>query len=862
MTMTCPFESHNFKQFSIRTVRVIALSWLLLCFFSVQALAAQVIDKVSPEVLIINSYHKGYVWSDEVTSGIESAIYHTFPNAKISIEYMDTKRNTSPTYMGKLTSLYQEKFAHEHYDLIVASDDNAINLIRDHHLFPSTIPVVYSGTHEIIIDEKNNAGNVTGVKEHLDIQATLELAKTLQSNIKKVVVINDKSTTGRLASTLFEELIAELEQPFEYIQLEDEPLATIEDQIADLEDDTIVLLLAYIRDNQGVYYPPEVTASRLSQASSVPIYSVWDFFFNHGILGGQVTSGYLHGEAAGDMAVEILLGADPSDIAIENEGGNQMLVDYRQLQRFNLSISDVPKNAVVKNINYSSDRNVLMLLSYSYEDKWSQSIVEGVRHTFSKSDQNIKVSTEFMDTKRYNDKSYINDLLLLYKNKYQQQELDVVMVADDNAFQFAQRYRNVLFPGVPIVFCGVNYLQDPKKMSLADITGVTESYDILGTINMGLTLFPQTRKLYVINDQTTSGRANSLKLAKVKPRLPKSLEVFEIGAKSMQQLLHEVAKLDDDTLILLMSFTTDKNNHRFSYESSIRMLHQKANRPILGFWDFYAGEGIVAGVVTSGFDQGRTAGSMALRILGGQSAANIPVMTRSPVQPTIDEAQLLRFVKKEVEYQPDVKVLNQNIDFFERYQKYIIAVTLVILVLLVLIVSQWFKIQLQNRFNQRLSVKAVTDGLTGAKTRSYFEKYLRQAMRQCVQRRLPLCLCYIDLDGLKHVNDDFGHAEGDKYINHVVQAIKTHIRAEDEVCRVGGDEFVVVFKGCEQDKVTTLCQLINSELQLMAKDKSLPYEMRVSCGISSLDLDSPQPADVLVAKADSDMYHAKRRNQT
>ncbi|TKB10873.1 hypothetical protein [Desulforhopalus sp. IMCC35007] len=64
-----------------------------------------------------------------------------------------------------------------------------------------------------------------------------------------------------------------------------------------------MLLLAYLLDREGVYYDPVHTAEVLSIAGSVPIYSVWDFNCNHGIVIGVMTSGYLLGEAAANLAM-------------------------------------------------------------------------------------------------------------------------------------------------------------------------------------------------------------------------------------------------------------------------------------------------------------------------------------------------------------------------------------------------------------------------------------------------------------------------------------------------------------------------------------------------------------------------------
>ncbi|MFT5698568.1 MAG: diguanylate cyclase (GGDEF)-like protein [Desulforhopalus sp.] len=819
---------------------------------------------LEPSILILNSYHKGYVWSDEVMSGIENSIFHYYPEARISVEYMDTKRNSSSSYMQKLSGLYREKFTNTSYDLIFASDDNAIHFVLNNPtIFTRDTPIVFCGANNSEPARTNKIESITGVIEHSDIEGTLETALGLQPQTGRVVVINDKTTTGLQVAEELQNILPRFSNKLEFTFLEDLPLAQLTKEVEQLPSNTIVLLLAYLRDKNGTYYSPEQTASSLSKASSAPIYSVWDFFFNHGIVGGVMTSGYLHGETAGDMGLQILRGKPVQDIAIKQDGGNLLLIDYRQLQRFNLNMADLPKQAIVKNIKYSQQNNVLILLSYSLENQWNKSILQGIRNSFQNSGGKLTTFIEFMDTKRYSEKSYINDLFSLYRKKYSSQAIDIVITADDNAFRFADKYRNILFPQSPIIFCGVNYLQDPDKVIGQNITGITESYDLLGTIELGLEIFPQTKKLYVINDQSTSGKANKLQLNKILPQLPDQLEIEESSNCSMGELLDAISTLDDSTLILLLSFTTDKNNYRFSYETSIEMIHGRANRPILGLWDFYVGAGIVAGVITSGRDQGKMAGALALDVLAGKDIKNLPVVTRNPLQAMVDYRELSRFPQVKVALPQGVVVINRPVSFFERNEKLVYTALAILALLITLIIFQGIKILLQEKTHKQLSDKAETDDLTGAKTRNYLLNHLQLAIEQSQQEKTFLTLCFFDLDGLKIVNDSYGHKEGDNYILQAVAAIKRHIRGEDVFCRIGGDEFVVVLKGCEKSKADMLCRQINNELQQQGEKLKLPYSMNISCGISSLDLERPQSASGFLDYADQKMYlHKQQKKMT
>lgn len=88
---------------------------------------------------------------------------------------------------------------------------------------------------------------------------------------------------------------------------------------------------------------------------------------------------------------------------------------------------------------------------------------------------------------------------------------------------------------------------------------------------------------------------------------------------------------------------------------------------------------------------------------------------------------------------------------------------------------------------------AFTDSLTGAWNRRYFDKYLASALNEARQKRHSLTLMVFDIDDFKIYNDDYGHAAGDEILIETIRLLKSHVRPNDRVCRIGGDEFAVIF---------------------------------------------------------------------
>ena len=102
----------------------------------------------------------------------------------------------------------------------------------------------------------------------------------------------------------------------------------------------------------------------------------------------------------------------------------------------------------------------------------------------------------------------------------------------------------------------------------------------------------------------------------------------------------------------------------------------------------------------------------------------------------------------------------------------------------------WIKLEIQQA---ELRNAAFTDSLTGAWNRRYFTRYLDAAIIQSRIARQPLTVMLFDIDGFKHYNDTYGHAAGDEILVETVKLLKSVIRPSDRVCRVGGDEFAVIF---------------------------------------------------------------------
>ena len=161
----------------------------------------------------------------------------------------------------------------------------------------------------------------------------------------------------------------------------------------------------------------------------------------------------------------------------------------------------------------------------------------------------------------------------------------------------------------------------------------------------------------------------------------------------------------------------------------------------------------------------------------------------------------------------------------------------------------------KERTQKRLSVKAYHDPDTGIYNRLYYNEYMEKMLRG----KKDFTLVYIDLDGLKSVNDRFGHNEGDRYIRAFVSLVGSSFRNTDVFARVGGDEFAIVVSNCLKKELNEKMEELR---KVFAGVYSCVYPASFSFGIVEIDgKENKKSFEEIKNDADDAMYRYKRKNK-
>jgi diguanylate cyclase (GGDEF)-like protein/PAS domain S-box-containing protein len=164
----------------------------------------------------------------------------------------------------------------------------------------------------------------------------------------------------------------------------------------------------------------------------------------------------------------------------------------------------------------------------------------------------------------------------------------------------------------------------------------------------------------------------------------------------------------------------------------------------------------------------------------------------------------------------------------------------------------------RKRAEAAIHTLSLADELTGLYNRRGFLAFCKQHRSSLHRANKSGVLVYADLDGLKRINDSFGHKEGDRALIKTAELLKETFRSADVLGRLGGDEFTALAAVEPQGGVEKLISRLEEKFENYNSLKLVPYKLSISIGVAQVDSDATQSMEDLMALADLAMYENKR----
>ena len=292
-----------------------------------------------------------------------------------------------------------------------------------------------------------------------------------------------------------------------------------------------------------------------------------------------------------------------------------------------LTLPVLSPSAVSHAAGSEGHKNVLVIYDEQTELPGLAILDRSLRSTLtSGSSDKIDFYSESMDLSRFHEEGYYQFLRDYYRQKYSQKKIDVVVAAMGPALDFSLAFRDEIFPGTPIVFCGIDRREIERRNLGPNVTGVLVQREFKGTLDLALRLQPATQRVVFIAGTSSFDKQLTEQARQEFSSYEGQLEVSYLTELSLHQLLKEVSQLPPHTIILCSTVFRDGAGESFVPHDVVSLVSRSANVPVYGFLDQYLGRGIVGGHVYSVEAHGTMAAELVIRILKGEKAADIPIV--------------------------------------------------------------------------------------------------------------------------------------------------------------------------------------------------------------------------------------------
>ncbi len=349
-----------------------------------------------------------------------------------------------------------------------------------------------------------------------------------------------------------------------------------------------------------------------------------------------------------------------------------------------------------------TDRHPFVLVLHSYTPSpWDNELQAGINRQLIEPGR-IDLYVDYMDARKIASPEYITELQRLFALKYRAIHFDLVIVCDDEAYQFALRTHREMWPGVPVVFCGVGHLKPEEFAGHENFTGIAENNDLTSLVGALPGLTPGLHTLYVIRDEGTFSRSIEPRLLTALAATAPGVEVRYLEHLPARDLAARLENLPVGSAVFFLSFWRDSEGRLINGAENQRILKHSAV-PVFTAHESLVGNGALAASVVAAEDHGAAAGAIALRILRGTPPSAIPATVGPPRRILFDYPSLERFGIPRSALPPGSRVVNEPFSFYRTYRALVWATLSVIAVLSVLVLGLILNIHQRRRAVAQLS---------------------------------------------------------------------------------------------------------------------------------------------------------------
>lgn len=300
----------------------------------------------------------------------------------------------------------------------------------------------------------------------------------------------------------------------------------------------------------------------------------------------------------------------------------------------------------------------------------------------------VNVYAEYLDLGRFHSESYHRRLFDLYREKYAEKKIDLVILVGRGASEAVDKHGQDLFSNIStLILRYANPFSQTPSFNKPFATGIFADLDVKGSLETALSLQPATRTVFVISGASADDQYYEAIARAAYQGYEASIRIEYLSGLSAAKLLDQVATLPPKSAVIFLSFSSDVEGQYIYPKHVVRLVAEKSNAPVYSIFGTYMGEGIVGGHLVDFHRAGDEAGRLALRLLRGEPADAIPAVRGNYHAYMFDGRQLKRWGIDEEQLPAGSKVSYREAALSAKHMWYFIGLILFAIVETTLLVS-------------------------------------------------------------------------------------------------------------------------------------------------------------------------------
>ena len=349
------------------------------------------------------------------------------------------------------------------------------------------------------------------------------------------------------------------------------------------------------------------------------------------------------------------------------------------------------------------EKHVLVLFSYTTSWQGERDVLKGLT---SRIPSSVRLDIVFMDTKNI-DKVQSEEITTQHIKLLQEKEdYDAVIAVDDDALSYIMKYRDTSFAGIPVIFNNINSRERAQKAAQDSMTaGIFENFFGAETVQLAKKLYPKAERVVGISDHSLTGLAMNELFREVEQSVDLRFETLDMMALTKEQIIEKVSSFGDETILLYLQFTQDRDGNLYGMEESYRFLTDITKIPLFKPDQGGVGMGVLGGCGGSYVDAGARTADIVMLALEGGDLSQIGVEDMEG-QYVFDASLLKKYGISKSQLPAGTLYVNDTVPFWKEHSailRPVIVVMLLLIIILALLIADRRRLETLVRSQKKLS---------------------------------------------------------------------------------------------------------------------------------------------------------------